>query len=131
MSIVHAHIVNNTVVNLILCDSDWKVDEGFITPSIDNVAIGWQHDGKNFIAPSQPVLTKNELAIQIESEKASRIAEAKDAISIWQTKLHLGRKLTEVETASLGLWIDYIDAVAAIKVSSKKTISWPEKPKKF
>lgn len=128
MSIVHAHIVDGQVVNLIICDSDWEEPNGYIVPSEDNVSIGWLHDGKTFSPPAASPLSKADLVNQIETEKANRIAEAKDTISIWQTKLLLGRKLLKSETERLGLWIDYIDAVSAIKFDAKKEISWPDKP---
>lgn len=128
MSIVHAHIIDKQVVNLILCDTDWKVDEGIIIPVEEGISIGWTYDGMKFTEPKSTPLSEEELIAQIEAEKVNRVAEAKEVISLWQTKLLLGRTLPDDETKLMGLWVDYIDAVTAIKSDSKKAISWPKKP---
>lgn len=60
-------------------------------------------------------------------ELEARMREATQAITIWQTKLLMGRKLTDKETASLNLWMDYIDALAQVD-TSKYYPDWPEKP---
>ena len=54
--------------------------------------------------------------------------EASLKITIWQTKLLMGRKLTTDETASLNAWMDYIDAVTVIDTETAPEITWPEKP---
>ncbi|WP_241586401.1 tail fiber assembly protein [Rosenbergiella epipactidis] len=63
-----------------------------------------------------------------EKRKSSLLDEASQAISIWQTKLLLGRKLTDSESAQLSVWLDYIDTVNAIDTSTAPDIEWPVKP---
>jgi len=52
------------------------------------------------------------------------------AISILQTKLAMGRKLTEAETKKMNAWLDYSDALDAVEINEEtaKDIVWPEKP---
>lgn len=63
-----------------------------------------------------------------EKEKQTRLTTAQQSISLLQTKLLLGRKLTDAERAKLNSWLDYIDAVTAINASSDPDITWPEQP---
>lgn len=74
------------------------------------------------IPPVEP--SASELA---ESEKLTRLASAHQAISIWQTKLQLGR-ITDDEKQKLNLWLDYIDELNAIDTSIAPNISWPLPP---
>ncbi|HDL7332077.1 TPA: tail fiber assembly protein [Yersinia enterocolitica] len=63
-----------------------------------------------------------------EQEKEKRLTTAQQSISLLQTKLLLGRKLTDTETARLNSWLDYIDAVQAIDTSTAPDIEWPVSP---
>lgn len=54
--------------------------------------------------------------------------EAEQAISIWKTKLLMGRELTETESAKLNQWMDYIDALNAVDLTSASDVRWPAKP---
>ncbi|WP_244587057.1 tail fiber assembly protein [Escherichia coli] len=54
--------------------------------------------------------------------------EATQRITIWQTKLLMGRKLTDDESASLNAWMDYIDEVAKTKAVTAPDIVWPTPP---
>lgn len=63
-----------------------------------------------------------------ETEKSARLTMAQQSISLLQTKLLLGRKLTDVETARLNSWLDYIDALTAINAGSAPDINWPKLP---
>ncbi|MEP9063937.1 tail fiber assembly protein, partial [Enterobacter roggenkampii] len=47
---------------------------------------------------------------------------------VWQTKLLMGRTLTDSEPAKLNAWMDYIDAVQAIDTSTAPDVIWPEPP---
>lgn len=63
-----------------------------------------------------------------EMEQQSRLNTATTRITVWQTKLLMGRKLTATETTQLNAWMDYIDAVTAVDTSTAPDIVWPEQP---
>jgi hypothetical protein len=132
MSKTYAVIENNTVVNVVLWDgkSEWSPDNGVAIPAADGVGIGWSYADGVFTAPDIPdqVKSHDELVAEDEAEKRARIDAATSRIVVWQTKLLMGRKLTDGESASLNAWMDYIDAVTAIDTSTAPDISWPELP---
>lgn len=71
----------------------------------------------------------NEMQVNLAAfKKQSLLDAANQKISLWQTKLLMGRKLTEAEMANLGLWLDYIDALDAIDPSDAPDIEWPVEP---
>lgn len=61
-------------------------------------------------------------------KKETLLSEATSKITIWQTKLLMGRKLTASEMASLNQWMDYIDAIQAIDAEVTEEIQWPKSP---
>ena len=132
MSKTYAVIENNTVVNAVLWDgeSEWSPDNGVAIPAADGVGIGWLYADGTFTAPDipEPVKSHDELVAEAEAEKRARIDAATSRIVVWQTKLLMGRKLTDAESASLNAWIDYIDAVTAIDTSTAPDINWPTPP---
>lgn len=132
MSNTYAVIENGTVVNVVLWDgeSEWSPDNGIAIPAADGVGIGWSYAEGVFTAPyiPEPVKSHDELVAQAEAEKRARIDAATSRIVAWQTKLLMGRKLTDDESASLNAWIDYIDAVTAIDTSTAPDINWPVSP---
>lgn len=72
-----------------------------------------------------------QLSLIAENKRTALLEEARKAISIWQTKLMIGRKLTEKENSLLNAWLDYIDTLEAIDthVTSKDMqITWPVTP---
>ncbi len=62
------------------------------------------------------------------SERKSLLDEATQAITVWQTKLLMGRKLSDAETESLNAWMDYIDVLNDTNISDAPNIHWPIKP---
>ena len=74
-----------------------------------------------------PPPSSAQLSEQAEQRKTSLLEMAQDTISIWQTKLLLGR-ISDADKASLNAWLDYIDAVQALDVTSPEVISWPDAP---
>lgn len=82
-------------------------------------------DGKVVEGPVReiPVSAEANLAIQ-----AALIDNASRKMSIWQTKLLMGRKLTDAELASLNAWMDYADLVMAIDANIYGVINWPSPP---
>lgn len=63
-----------------------------------------------------------------ENQRQILLSEVAPAISVWQTKLMLGRKLTEEESASLNAWIDYSDSLDSLDLKNAPDIKWPTKP---
>lgn len=62
-----------------------------------------------------------------EAGKAALISEANSVTQAWQTQLMLGI-ITDGDKASLTKWMQYIQAVQAVDVSSAPDIGWPVKP---
>ncbi len=66
-------------------------------------------------------------ALMIKSNKTSAAIRT---ISIWQTKLSLGR-ISDDEKVKLNAWLDYIEELEAIdpnSVEDSSTIQWPTAP---
>lgn len=123
-------IVNDTVVtNVVEWDgnSDWSPDFGVAIEITDPVGIGWLYENGKFSPPKNAQPSRDENIQAAKQEINARIDAATVKISIWQTKLLIGRKLTDEETAQLNTWMDYIDAVNAINPESE-TITWPVIP---
>ncbi len=74
-----------------------------------------------------PPLTYAELVDQSESQKRYLIAEVQTETQMLQTKLALGR-IKDDEKALLNAWLDYLDELEAMDVSSALEIIWPVKP---
>lgn len=49
-------------------------------------------------------------------------------ITVYQTKLLIGRTLTDEEKSDLNAWLDYSDKVNAIDTSTAPNITWPTSP---
>jgi len=63
-----------------------------------------------------------------EQKKEEMLSIAASKIVVWQTKLLIGRKLSDDELADLNRWMDYIDNLQASKFTSTLDILWPETP---
>lgn len=128
----YAVIEKGSVTNIVLWDgeSEWAPDNGVAIPATEGVGIGWLYADGTFTAPAvqEPVKSHDELVTEAEADKRARIDTATSRIVVWQTKLLMGRKLTDAESASLNAWMDYIDALEAVDISSAPAICWPVKP---
>ncbi|WP_368926694.1 tail fiber assembly protein [Proteus columbae] len=97
------------------------------------IAEGWVLDGliplseKEVNAYLENPLTKTQHIEIAEIHKQSLIDEAKTEISVYQTKLLLGR-INEEEKQQLNQWVDYLEALASIDVSLAPEITYPNKP---
>lgn len=83
------------------------------------------------VLEAPPEQTKEEKIVAAKAEKDLRKSQIVKAISVYQMKIQVGRKLTATETASLNAWLDYSDAVDAIETSITSTdvpIIWPVQP---
>ncbi|AIU74081.1 hypothetical protein AT03_17890 [Hafnia alvei FB1] len=65
----------------------------------------------------------------MQAEKQARIDQANEYMNSkqWPGKAALGR-LKEDDLAQYNLWLDYLDALEAIDISTAPDITWPEKP---
>ncbi|MFB9085835.1 tail fiber assembly protein [Erwinia tracheiphila] len=70
---------------------------------------------------------KNGQVMEVQQKKASLLAEAQSAISLWQTELQLGI-ISDNDKASLIAWMKYIQALNAVDTSTAPDIEWPVKP---
>lgn len=91
----------------------------------------WIFDGQNVVERTQ---SADELKALAESRRDSLLNSARQQLVISQTKLLLGRSLTENEQASLDAWLDYVDALNALDFTSiankadVEAIIWPDIP---
>ncbi|WP_413493142.1 tail fiber assembly protein [Morganella psychrotolerans] len=74
-----------------------------------------------------PPLTKEQLIEQAEAKKQFLIAEVNAETEMLRAKLALGR-IKEDEKALLNAWLDYLDELEAVDVSTAPDIIWPVKP---
>lgn len=128
----YALVKNNAVENIVAWDGDGDLFSEYLTVELAEetpCSVGWNYDGKEFTPPPDPEKTHEELVIEAEAEKQSRLDYASSKIVVWQTKLLMGRKLTTEETSSLNAWMDYIDAVTVIDTETAQDIEWPVSPK--
>ncbi|HAI5534576.1 TPA: tail fiber assembly protein [Escherichia coli] len=77
------------------------------------------------LVKAQP--TTEELIELAEQQKAQKLSDAKNEISLWQTELQLGI-ISDEDKASLIAWVNYIKAVQAVDTSTAPDINWPEQP---
>lgn len=62
-----------------------------------------------------------------EAQKQYLIAEVNTETQMLQTKLALGR-IKDDEKALLNAWLDYLDLLEAVDISTAPDIEWPQKP---
>lgn len=76
-----------------------------------------------------PPLTPEQVVLQAETEKQSRIDSANAYINSkqWSGKASLGR-LSEDDKARYNAWLDYLDAIENVDVSIASAIKWPAIP---
>ncbi|RUT64885.1 tail fiber assembly protein (plasmid) [Morganella morganii] len=74
-----------------------------------------------------PPLTHEQCVAIAESQKQALIAEVHTETEMLRTKLALGR-IKDDEKARLIAWLDYLDELEAVDVSTAPDIIWPVKP---
>jgi hypothetical protein len=84
----------------------------------------WVFDGKKIFPFAY---TAEQLLQQAEDQRDRLISDAKEKIIVPQTKLALGRTLSEVQLAQLNAWLDYIDELEALSITGEPVI-WPQIP---
>ncbi|EGT4373099.1 tail fiber assembly protein [Cronobacter malonaticus] len=124
---IYGVIVDGVVVNSIMWDGEGQLDmEGDIVLMGSNGGIGWTYDGKKFIPPVPPEKTHEEYVAIAENQRRGLSAAAEQSISLLQTKLLMGRKLTQEETSKVNKALDYIDALNSLDISKAPNIEWPD-----
>ncbi|WP_284001211.1 tail fiber assembly protein [Cronobacter malonaticus] len=127
MSDTYAVIMNGVVVNIIVWNGEGDLDiEGEVVQVVDRGGIGWTYDGKKFIPPVPPEKTHEEYVAIAENQRKGLSAAAEQSISLLQTKLLMGRKLTQEETSKVNKALDYIDALNSLDMSKAPNIEWPD-----
>ncbi|EOW6731523.1 tail fiber assembly protein, partial [Cronobacter malonaticus] len=84
------------------------------------------YDGKKFIPPVPPEKNHEEYVAIAENQRRGLSAAAEQSISLLQTKLLMGRKLTQEETSKVNKALDYIDALNSLDISKAPNIEWPD-----
>lgn len=100
-----------------------EIWQSLLQAQSDGKYIDWT--GEQPVAADYPPPTQEQLIAQAEREKSSLLDLAASKIVVWQTKLLIGRKLTESEAAQLNAWLDYIDEVSSVDTSNP---TWPNPP---
>lgn len=128
------------VENVVMWDGQtpYSPGEGFTVIELaddSRVQAGYHYVDGEFIAPPPPEPLPEEAAALLERKrqgnmamKQSLIDKASQRISVWQTKLLLGRKLTASELAQLNAWLDYLDILDALDADTSDDIQWPAQP---
>lgn len=82
-------------------------------------------DGKKWVTDTDALRAAN--VAEAARHKAELISQANSTTQAWQTQLSLGI-ITETDRASLTVWMQYIQVVQAVDVSTAPDISWPQMP---
>lgn len=89
---------------------------------------GWTEISKDdAMSIANPPPTKEQLVEMAEAEKQYLITEVNTETQMLQTKLALGR-IKDDEKVLLNAWLDYLDELEAVDVSTAPDIIWPVKP---
>lgn len=74
-----------------------------------------------------PPVTKEQQIADAEETKQRLISEVTTETAMLRAKLALGR-IKDDEKALLNAWLDYLDELEAVDVSTAPDINWPVKP---
>ncbi|CAM3356252.1 TPA: hypothetical protein GF684_02780 [Escherichia coli] len=73
------------------------------------------------------VPTTDQLIEIAEQQKAQKLSDAQNKISLWQTELQLGI-ISDEDKANLIDWINYIKELQAMDTSLAPNVDWPVEP---
>lgn len=65
---------------------------------------------------------------EAEMKRQKLLSEAQAATYTINLKLAMGRTLTDKEKVKVNAWLDYVDALNDIDLSTASDIDWPEQP---
>ncbi|MGQ6476459.1 tail fiber assembly protein [Serratia sp. IR-2025] len=108
----------------------WPINLSVVEVSDKSVPRGlsdtgeWVFNGKEIIPRTY---TKEEYKEQAQAQKELLLGEANKKTQAWQTQLMLGI-ITDADKASLISWMEYVQKVQAVDVSSAPNITWPDQP---
>lgn len=100
---------------------DDQVTEGWVKSNLIKMTKKEVEDHIN------PPVTKEELIAEAEARKQALITDVNTETQMLQTKLALGR-IKDDEKVRLNAWLDYLDELEAVDVSTAPNIIWPVKP---
>ena len=133
MGMRYAVIEEGMVVNIILWDGktefpvpDWQSLIN-ISDLSEQPAIGWAYSDGEFTAPPAPEPSYEDLVSYAELKKRVLIEEVHTKTEMLRATLMLGR-IKDDEKALLNDWVDYLDELEEMDVSTAPDIEWPEKP---
>lgn len=66
--------------------------------------------------------------LEAETKRQQLLSEAQAATYTFNLKLAMGRALTDKEKVRVNAWLDYVDALNDIDLSTAPDIDWPEQP---
>ena len=82
---------------------------------------------KEIDAHINPPVTKEQQIAEAEADKQRLIAEVHTETEMLRVKLAL-KRIKPDEEARLNAWLDYLDELEAVDVSTAPDIIWPVKP---
>lgn len=100
-----------------------EIPDGVTTVALDVEFPKW--NGKKWVM-DKTAKQESDIAAA-EAQKQYLIAEVNAETQMLQTKLALGR-IKEDEKARLNTWLDYLDLLEAVDISTAPDIEWPVKP---
>ncbi|WP_413528189.1 tail fiber assembly protein [Rahnella inusitata] len=127
----YALVKDGFVANTVIWDGEGEMFAEYQTIILtDGITAGpgWTYDGKNFHPPKEPEKSHDEMVEDTEQQKESLLNEATSEVVVWQTKLLVGRTLTDLEKAQLNAWLDYIDELNVVDPTQVPDINWPVPP---
>ncbi|WP_166506521.1 tail fiber assembly protein [Sodalis glossinidius] len=121
----YAVIEDAVVTNFVVWDgkSEWRPEKGKAVLASEGVGIGWKYVNGGFKRPDTPSLPHKEYVALAEQEKVSLLNNARQKILVWQVKLAIGKKLTDIEISQLNLWLDYIDLLISVDTSTAPNVN--------
>lgn len=133
----YALVQNNIVINIVVWDGVDDIDfgDGVIAVEYENqslVSIGYSYENGAFIPPpptdDDASFIKEQVIKNNISIKNNLIATATSVITVWQTKLLVGRKIDASDSQLLNSWLDFIDTINKIDANTESVINWPVIP---
>lgn len=105
--------------------TDAERDKYWMQPAPEGKELGCLKGRPAWVNVTPP--THEEMVRQAEVKKAFLISEVESETAMLRTKLALGR-IKDDEKARLNAWLDYLDELEAVDVSTAPDITWPVKP---
>lgn len=134
MENTYAVVKNGLVENIIVMDSNiFNADPnstnygGELVLVTASGGIGWEYDGSNFIPPTIPAPTKEQIYASTISYRDGLLETAKEVTNDWRTELAL-EIINDDDKKKLISWMKYVQQVKAVDLSTSLEIAWPTSP---